>query len=116
MKTILALVTWVHLVFVCVDVPAQTQSELNADARSDFAAAEKQLTQVYQKLLETLDPSGRQKLSDSQKTWIEYREAQAALEADQVRGGSAAPTIMNATRAELTRERIRRLESMLSLN
>jgi uncharacterized protein YecT (DUF1311 family) len=92
---------------------AQTQSKLNTEARAEFAAAEKQLAVIYQKLLETLDSASRQKLAEAQKAWVSYREAQALLEADQVRGGTAAPSILDATRAELTREQIGRLKKML---
>jgi uncharacterized protein YecT (DUF1311 family) len=92
---------------------SQTQSELNRAARKDFAAAEDKLRVVYQKLFDSLDTTGQHKLSSAQKAWTAYREAQAALEEDQVRGGTAAPTVLNAARTELTRERIRQLEQLL---
>jgi len=94
-------------------VSAQTQSELNRAARRDFAAAEDKLRVIYQKLFDSLDTTGQQKLASAQKAWAAYREAQAALEEDQVRGGTAAPTVLNAARTELTRERIRQLEKLL---
>ena len=94
-------------------VSAQTQSELNRAARKDFAAAEDKLGVVYQKLFDSLDTTGQQKLASAQKAWTAYREAQAALEEDQVWGGTAAPTVLNAARTELTRERIRQLEKLL---
>ncbi len=91
----------------------QTQSELNRAAREEFAATEEQLRVVYQKLFNALDPTGREKLASAEKAWTVYREAQAALEEDQVRGGTAAPTVLNAARAELTRERTRQLQKLL---
>lgn len=92
---------------------AETQSELNAEARTDFTVAEKQLDLSYHKLFEILDQSGQQKLAAAQKAWIAYREAESALEADQVRGGTAELSILNATRAELTRQQIERLKKIL---
>jgi uncharacterized protein YecT (DUF1311 family) len=113
MKALLVLLTTVDILCFSNKGLAQTQSDLNAEARNDFTKASKQLDIAYKKLLDTLDGLGREKLIKAENAWLAYREAQAALEADQVRGGTAAPSILDATRAELTRERIDTLSKML---
>ncbi|PYI62415.1 MAG: hypothetical protein DMF07_13640 [Verrucomicrobia bacterium] len=44
----------------------------------------------------------KQKLKESQRAWLAFRDAEAAFAADQLRGGSMAPTIRYETMAELT--------------
>jgi uncharacterized protein YecT (DUF1311 family) len=116
MKASFGFVVLSSTVIFSLAVFAQTQSELNRAARQEFAAADEQLRVVYQKLLNALDPDGQEKLSSAQKAWTTYRDAQAALEEDQVRGGTAAPTVLNAARAQLTRERTRQLQRLLPNN
>jgi len=59
-------------------VQAQTQATMNAQARAEFERKE------------------------SQRGWLAFRDAEAAFAADQLRGGSMAPTIRYETMAELT--------------
>src|SRR5436309_3214168 len=113
MNAYLAILMYVGVLLFSPRGLAQTQSELNTQARADFATTEKQLEVIYHKLAQALDSPGRQKLAEAQKAWIAFREAQAALEVDEVRGGTAAASILDATRAELTREQIERLKKML---
>jgi uncharacterized protein YecT (DUF1311 family) len=113
MKAAFGFVILSSTIIFSLAVFSQTQSELNRAAREEFAAADEQLRVVYQKLFNALDPAGQEKLASAQKAWTAYRDAQAALEEDQVRGGTAAPTVLNAARAELTRQRIRQLQRLL---
>jgi uncharacterized protein YecT (DUF1311 family) len=113
MKAHFVLLTSFGILLFFGEGSAQTQRDLNAQALADFTIADKQLTLTYQKLLDTLDAPGREKLIQSQNAWVKYRDAQAALEADQVRGGSAAASILDATRGHLTRERTEQLKKML---
>ncbi len=113
MKTTFWLVILSNTIIFSLAVFSQTQSELNRAAREEFAAVDEQLRVVYQKLFNTLDPAGQEKLASAQKAWIAYRDAEAALEEDQVRGGTAAPTVLNGARAELTRQRIQQLQRLL---
>lgn len=115
-KATLALLVTFGILIFSLSVFSQTQSELNRTAREDFDAANKQLLITYQKLFDALDTVGQKKLAAAQQAWVAYREAEAALEEDEVRGGSAAPTVLNAARAELTRQRTKQLERLLSNN
>lgn len=91
---------------------AQTQSEMNAQARADFERADAELHKTYDALLARLsDAESKKKLEDSQRAWIAFRDAQAAFEADQVRGGSAAPVLRYTSMTESTEQRIKQLKS-----
>jgi uncharacterized protein YecT (DUF1311 family) len=116
MKVTLGFVLVSGAMLYSVALFSQTQSELNHSAREEFAAADEQLHIVYQKLFNALDSAGQEKLVSSQKAWTAYRDAEAAFEEDQVRGGTAAPTVLDAAQAELTRERIRQLQRLLPNN
>jgi len=107
--------TLLNIFLLSIGVLAQTQGDLNIEAQANFAAADKQLTQLCEKLRARLDLTGRDKLAKAQKAWAAYREAQAALEASQVRGGTAAQSVLNETRAELTRKQIERMQRILSV-
>jgi uncharacterized protein YecT (DUF1311 family) len=58
---------------------AQTQAEMNAVARSDFARADADLNKTYQSVLAKLrDTETRQKLRKAQRVWVASRDAEAA--------------------------------------
>ena len=84
-------------------VQAQTQATMNAQARAEFKRAESERNKTYEALLTKLsDTESKQKLKESQRAWLAFRDAEAAFAADQLRGGSMAPTIRYETMAELT--------------
>jgi uncharacterized protein YecT (DUF1311 family) len=94
---------------------AQTQVAMNAQARAEFAKANAELNKTYEALLAKLpDAEGKQKLKESQRAWLIFRNAEAAFAADQTRGGSMAPTIRYETMTELTQQRIKQLKSRLT--
>lgn len=91
---------------------AQSQAEMNAQARKDFERVDAELNKIYQSLLAKLaDTEAKNKLRESQRTWIAFRDAETAFAVDQARGGSMAPTIRYATMTELTEQRIKQLKS-----
>ena len=85
---------------------------MNAQARTEFAQADAELNKTYEALLTKLPDAGRkQKLKESQRAWLAFRDAEAAFVADQARGGSIAPTIRYETMTELTQQRIKQLKT-----
>ena len=93
---------------------AQSQHEMNAGAAADFAKADKELNEVYAKVLGVLDDGSKEKLKKSQRAWVAYRDAEADFSADaEARGGSMWPMIHEGTRARLTKERVRSLKELL---
>jgi uncharacterized protein YecT (DUF1311 family) len=98
---------------ICSSNPsvAQNQHEMNAEASRAAAKADKQLNIIYKKLLPTLDEEGQKLLRESQRAWVAFRDAEAALAADQFRGGSAAPLLYSGSLASTTEARIQQLKS-----
>lgn len=93
---------------------AQSQQEMNAGAAAEFAKADKELNEVYAKVLGVLDEGSKEKLKKSQRAWVAYRDAEADFSADaEARGGSMWPLIHEGTRARLTMERVKRLKELL---
>jgi uncharacterized protein YecT (DUF1311 family) len=105
----------VLLLVSVTQIQAQTQAAMNAQARADFERADAELNKTYETLLTKLpDAEGKEKLKESQRGWLAFRDAEAAFAADQARGGSMAPTIRYETMAELTQERIKQLKARLT--
>src|ERR1041385_7316570 len=93
-------------------VCAQTQSEMNAQARTEFERADAELRKTYAALLARLsDTESKKKLEDSQRAWIAFRDAEASFAADQLRGGSAAPVLRYTSITESTEQRINQLKN-----
>ncbi len=97
--------------FPTSQVDAQTQAEMNAQARKDFERVDAELNKIYQSLLAKLaDTEAKNKLRESQRAWIAFRDAEAAFAADQFRGGSAAPVLRWTSMNETTEQRIKQLK------
>ena len=102
----------VSLLVSVTQIQAQTQAGMNAQARADFERADAELNKTYETLLTKLpDAEGKEKLKESQRGWLAFRDAEAAFAADQARGGSMAPTIRYEVMAELTQQRIKQLKA-----
>jgi uncharacterized protein YecT (DUF1311 family) len=87
---------------------------MNAQARTEFEQADAELNKTYEALLAKLpDAEGKQKLKESQRAGLAFRDAEAAFVADHARGGSMAPTIRYETMTELTQQRIKQLNTRL---
>jgi len=108
LKRILLLIA-VPVALLC----AQTQSEMNAQARAEFERADAELSKTYKALLARLsDAESKKKLEESQRAWIAFRDAEASFAADQVRGGSAAPVLRYMSMTESTEQRIKQLKNV----
>jgi Lysozyme inhibitor LprI len=60
------------------------------------------------------DAETKEKLKQSQRAWLAFRDAEAAFSADQARGGSMVPTLRYETMTELTQQRIKQLTARLT--
>ena len=84
---------------------------MNAQARAEFVKADAELNKTYETLLAKLaDAESKEKLKESQRAWLAFRDAEAGFAADQARGASIAPTIRYGTTTELTQQRIKQLK------
>jgi len=101
----------VSLLVSVTQIQAQTQAAMNAQARAEFVKVDAELNRTYEALLAKLpDAESKEKLKQSQRAWVAFRDAEAAFAADQARGGSMAPTIRYETMTELTQQRIEQLK------
>lgn len=93
---------------------AQSQSEMNMQAASAFKKADDELNKVYGKVLAEMDTASKEKLRDSQRLWVKFRDAEGNFRADlEARGGSMAPLILYGTMTDLTEKRSNQLRSIL---
>lgn len=92
-------------------IHAQTQAEINAEARADFAKIDADLNKTYQAVLAKLPPNEKQKLREAQRAWVASRDAEAT-EAAKEAGGSIGPTVRYGRMTELTRKRLAELNAM----
>jgi uncharacterized protein YecT (DUF1311 family) len=105
----------IWLLIPVAQIYAQTQAAMNAEARTEFVQADTELNKTYEALLKKLpDGQSKEKLKQSQRAWLTFRDAEAAFVADQTRGGSMPPTIRYETMAELTQQRIKQLKTRLT--
>ena len=91
----------------------QTQSAMNVCAGLSYQQADKNLNQVYRRLIPTLGATQRQKLVTAQQAWIKFRDTSCAFEKSQFEGGTIAPMIYSNCLADLTKQRTKQLESYL---
>jgi uncharacterized protein YecT (DUF1311 family) len=104
----------IWLLIPVAEIHAQTQAAMNAEARADFKRADAELNKTYEAVLKKLpDHESKQKLKESQRAWLAFRDAEAAFAADEAHGGTMAPTLRYETMAELTEQRIKQLKSHL---
>ena len=91
---------------------AQTQAELNAQARKDFAKADVDLNKTYQEVVAKLPPNEKQKLREAQRAWLASRDAKGA-DAVKEAPGYIAPSIRYGAMTLFTRKRIAELNAMI---
>lgn len=91
---------------------AQTQAELNAQARKDFAKVDVDLNKTYQEVLTKLPPNEKQKLKEAQRAWVASRDAEGA---DAVQDAPAymAQSIRYGAMRLFTEKRIAELNAMI---
>ena len=97
-----------------VALHAQSQQEMNAEAAESFKKADKELNEVYAKVLANLDDGAKENLKKAQRAWVAWRDAEAAFRADaEARGGSMWPLVHEGIRSRLTKERVKSLKELL---
>jgi uncharacterized protein YecT (DUF1311 family) len=100
--------------FALSSVHAQTQAEMNAQARADFQRVDADLNKTYQSVLaKPPTVESKQKLREAQRAWVASRDAEAAHATKEADGGSMAPTLRYETMTRITRERIKELNNMV---
>jgi uncharacterized protein YecT (DUF1311 family) len=105
----------ISLFIAVAHIYAQTQAAMNAQARAEFAQADAELNKIYEAVLAKLpDTEGKEKLKQSPRARLAFRDAEAAFAADQARGGSMEAMTRYETMTELTQQRIKQLKTRLA--
>ena len=114
MKTTLRLFLFLAALNVLLaKAEAQSQGAMNQQAYADFKKADAALNRIYAQVLAKLDEEGQTKLKTAQRAWVVFRDAQAEVDADEMRGGSAARGLRAASLTEATRQRTQELKALL---
>jgi len=93
---------------------AQSQQDMNGEARKGFKKADAELNTIYKKVVALLpDEKAVELLRKAQRAWVAFRDADAAFHADEMRGGSAAPLLFYGQQTQLTKLRIKHLQRYL---
>jgi len=97
----------VSLLVSVTQIQAQTQAAMNAQARAEFVKVDAELNRTYEALLAKLPHAeSKEKLKQSQRAWVAFRDAEATFAADQARGGSM-PIQQLSTPTRCEREAVR---------
>lgn len=96
-----------------MEASAQSQSQMNREEYARFEKADANLNKIYAQVLAKLDDEGKAKLRAAQRAWVTFRDAQAELDADLMRGGSAAPLLHSGSMKVNTERRIADLKELL---
>lgn len=91
-----------------------SQMGMNRCAAEEYERADKRLNTAWAKAKASAkdDPQSAKLLLESQRSWIRFRDAQCALEADENRGGSIVPLVELLCMTNLTGDRIKALAQM----
>jgi len=92
---------------------AQSQQEMNRDARERYEKADAELNRVYKKLIAGLSKDEKNALTDAQLAWIKFRDANCACWASPNKGGSIYPLIYYGRMKTMTEERTAELRELM---
>jgi uncharacterized protein YecT (DUF1311 family) len=94
---------------------AQTQAEMNLQAKADFERADRELNQAYSKLQKASAdvPGYQESLKTAQRLWVQFRDASAESECFLSQGGSVYPLCYSMALTNQTQKRTADLKQML---
>ena len=92
----------------------QTQEDMNIKAKTEYENTDKELNQVYKKLLQDYknDTVFIKSMKDAQRQWVKFRDAQVKMKYPPYKdaGESVLPMCRNFYLKELTTNRIKELK------
>jgi uncharacterized protein YecT (DUF1311 family) len=95
---------------------SQSTTQINECAQLATSTADKQLDQVYQKLVSQLGGASREKLINSQLAWTSFVEAQCGFETRGFDKGTQLSPFHDRCLERLTQQRTQELKSFLASN
>jgi uncharacterized protein YecT (DUF1311 family) len=84
---------------------AQTPTDMNSCADNEYQGADQKLNAIYSSFKPVSD-----KLRESERAWIKYRDAECVFAGDYVEGGSMQPMVVSNCMTALTKDRIQTLK------
>jgi uncharacterized protein YecT (DUF1311 family) len=101
--------------FICLF--GQTQNDLNIKAKLEFEKVDKNLNQLYKKILQDYksDTIFIKSMKEAQRQWVKYRDAQEKMKYPAYKGAieSVLPMCRNYYLTELTNSRIKELKQWI---
>ncbi|MBD2101260.1 lysozyme inhibitor LprI family protein [Leptolyngbya sp. FACHB-261] len=92
----------------------QSTLEMRTCTSQEYQAADRNLNQVYQRLMASLPASRRQKLTVAQRAWVQYRDATCAFSSSEFEGGTFEPVALTSCFTQVTQQRTRELQQGLN--
>lgn len=119
MKQIVKAFVMLLLMFNSFQIFGQTQADMNQESLNNFFKVDKELNDVYNKILKEYksDIEFIKNFKNAQRIWIQFRDAELkAKYPDREDGyyGSVQPLCVRLYLTELTEERIKKLKIWLS--
>ena len=105
-------ITLLLMLALTLGAQAQSQHQLNMNAAKEFAKSDKELTELYKVLLDSLDKDGKAALISSEQAWVKYRDADSSLRAYPYKGGTIYAMAYTDAMNVHTRKRIDELKEL----
>jgi len=97
--------------------PAEmNQQEMNRFAHEEFEKSDAELNRLWNRLQPLLTPDVKEKLVDSQRLWIKWRDAEATAQSQAYAGGTLAPFLYSSSLKDTTDQRIKQLQEWIQAN
>ncbi len=93
---------------------AITTPEIKYCSQLSYKAADKQLNQVYQKVISSINGEQKQLLISAQQAWIKFRDNNCDFEVYGNRGGTGYEIFRNGCLERTTKQRTKDLQDYLS--
>lgn len=91
-----------------------SQADINLCTSPEFSNVDKKLNATYAKLMNSLDEDHKVIIKKAQRAWIAFRDLECSAETMDSDGYSIHTFDVNTCISEMTKERIKKLESFIS--
>jgi uncharacterized protein YecT (DUF1311 family) len=89
-----------------------TTAAMRACENTRYETADRQLNQIYGRLMRDLDKNRQEKLRVAQRAWLQFRDANAEFLASAADGGTLAPLLKITALADMTEARTKELRKI----
>lgn len=89
------------------------QTDLNICTAQEYKKADQKLNKLYQAYTAKLSNAQRKQFTAIQKSWVNYKDKDCHYAAQDYKGGSIYPSLLNSCLTEKTEDRIDDLEDYL---